>query len=305
LRLEHLIRFYRAPQAYFLSRRLGIDLREYDSSLSDREPLETDSLDGWEIGNALLQGLLNQRPVEQIETVLRGAGKLPWGHQGHLLLQQQVPIAESIAQQVRLRRAGAALSPQRVEVQLAAQRKLVGSVDNLWLGGFVEATFSRIAPKHRIASWIRHLAACASGANTATSLIGRDEKKPAFSEARWEPLTAQAAQKTLIALVDFYDQGLSNALPFLPSTSASYVDALMNPKTPKMPSSALISAINFYSKDDCPDTVRDPHPERAFGDDALPPFVACDPDNSDAIRATLFHRVATAVYEPLLKGLSS
>jgi exodeoxyribonuclease V gamma subunit len=95
-------------------------------------------------------------------------------------------------------------------------------------------TFSRGAPKHRLAAWVRLLAVAATAPEAAhrSVTIGRARRGDGITVATIPPLMADAASRRafarsrLAALVDLYDRALCEPLPLACKTTAAYARAL-------------------------------------------------------------------------------
>lgn len=292
VRLDELVKFFKSPPAYFLNRRLGLYLRQEDGGMSDREPLELDHLEGWKLGAALLGCVLDGRALDEAETLLRAQGELPLGHPGRLELEKALADCQAIAERARAERQGPSLEPLEVRVELEDGVRLTGAIGDLWAGGVVKHTYSKLKSKYLLEGWIRHLALCAgSEARVRTVWIGRGEDAGAHA-VEWGPLPAERAARELGALVQLYRRGLERPLPFMPETSRKYVDAVARGKNGEA------AAVKAYDEGDFAETAFDPHPARAFSS-MLPPFDPAYEAGEKALEDTEFHTVAKTVYGPL------
>jgi hypothetical protein len=77
--VDDLIRFFQNPARFFLQRRLDIYLGRDADAVSDREPLELNSLDRWKIGMPLLDAVVEGKDMESLFPFLRADGQLPIG----------------------------------------------------------------------------------------------------------------------------------------------------------------------------------------------------------------------------------
>jgi exodeoxyribonuclease V gamma subunit len=88
------------------------------------------------------------------------------------------------------------------------------------------ATYSRLAPKHRLAAWVRLLALSAGhpGRRFDAASVGRGRGRH-VAVVRIPPLEPGAARAQLDALVDLYDRGMREPLPLYCATSAAWAEA--------------------------------------------------------------------------------
>jgi exodeoxyribonuclease V gamma subunit len=113
-----------------------------------------------------------------------------------------------------------------VNLTLADGRSLVGTVPGV-SGDLLRAvTYSRLAPKHRLAAWVRLLALTAAYPERRfiAATVGRGPRG-SVTVARATTMPDQALAH-LAALVELYDRGMREPLPLYCQTSAAYAEAL-------------------------------------------------------------------------------
>jgi exodeoxyribonuclease V gamma subunit len=286
--LAELQRFFKSPAAYFLNRRLGVYLSVDGDEVPYREPLELDELEQWSLGDAVLGYLERGLPLEEIERLLRGAGKLPLGAWGSVELATVAEKCGAIAEQARTRRNGSEFGSVPVTTELSGGRRLTGSVDGVWASARVRATYSKCAARHVLREWLAHVALCASGSARPSFLITRGEAKRPFIEQEFPLLEQDEARVLLGRFVDLYLEGQTRPLPFLPQASQDYVKALA-----RGTGSPIEKAIDGYERTE---GARDPHPARAFGG-LPPPFDDAYTRGEKPVTETDFDRLARAVFD--------
>lgn len=286
--LSELQRFFRSPAAYFLNRRLGVYLSVEGDDVPYREPLELDELEQWSLGDAVLGYLERGHGLEEIERLLRGAGRLPLGAWGSVELANVAAKCAAIAEQARARRSGSEFGSVPVTTELEGGRRVTGVVDGVWASARVRATYSKCSPRQLLREWIAHVALCASGSARPSYLITRGENKRPFLEQAFAPLAESEAKSLLTRFTELYLEGQRRPLPFLPQASHDYVKALA-----RGVGSPLEKAVDGYERGD---GARDPHPARAFGG-LLPPFDDAYERGEKAASDTEFHELARAVFD--------
>jgi exodeoxyribonuclease V gamma subunit len=233
LRLDDLVHFVEHPVRAFLRRRLGLYLAGDDDPPSDAIPTELDGLGKWGVGTRLLQARRAGTDAERALAAERGRGLLP-----PEVLARSV-LVEVAGEVERLMTAlGDAAGPADsldVHLDLPDGRRVVGTVPGLRSGRVVVCTYSRLAPKHRLAAWVRHLALSAARPDlpVETRTLGRG---PARGQPPWvAQLPALAADPDerrtramalLGGLVDLYDRGMREPLPLMCATSAAWAAAV-------------------------------------------------------------------------------
>ena len=232
--VEDLTRFVQHPTRTFLRRRLGIDVRDFSDVVEDDLPVELDGLGKWGVGERLLAARLagiQERPAVLAEIA---RGTLPPGALGQPVVDEVWPIVETIVGGARAVVAdGAEPGSLDVRVAFAGGRVLGGSVAGVSGDVLRAVSYSRVAPKHRLAAWVRLLALTAAYPERpfAAATVGRAAAKGRVTIARIAPLGPDAASRCeaalghLATLVDLYDRGMREPLPLYCATSAAYAEA--------------------------------------------------------------------------------
>jgi exodeoxyribonuclease V gamma subunit len=240
--LEHLVRFVQHPVKAFLRQRLGVSLSDDADDASQALPVELDPLEQWAIGDRLLSGRLAGGDRDACVAAERARGSLPPGTLAEPVLGQVLPIVESLVAEAE-EITGADVAPRSLEVNvpLPDGRTLLGTVtgviDRGAAGLLLRAvSYSRLAPKQRLAAWVRFLALTAAhpGRPVEAATIGRfrhtGRKKGAVSVARLRSLAGDgdarraAALGHLELLVGLFDRGLCEPLPLYCKTSAAWAE---------------------------------------------------------------------------------
>ena len=241
--LENLVRFVQHPVKAFLRQRLGVALSGDNDDASQALPVELDPLEQWAVGDRLLSGRLAGGERDACVAAERARGGLPPGTLAEPVLGRVLPIVESlVAEAVEVTADVGVPRSLEVNVALPGRRTLVGTVPGVLdrgpAGLLVRAvSYSRLAPKQRLAAWVRLLALTAAHPDRAVEAvtIGRfrftGRRKGAVSVARLGPLAGDptarraAALAQLELLVDLFDRGLREPLPLYCKTSAAWAES--------------------------------------------------------------------------------
>jgi exodeoxyribonuclease V gamma subunit len=241
--LENLVRFVQHPVKAFLRQRLGVSLSEDADDASDALPVELDALEQWAVGDRLLSGRLAGDDRDACVAAERARGTLPPGTLAEPVLGQVLPIVESlVAEAADITGDGGGPRSLEVNVVLGDGRVLLGTVAGVVDRGpagllLRSVSYSRLAPKQRLAAWVRFLALTAAHPDrpVEAATIGRirfsGRKKGAVSVASLAPLAGDAPARRAAAvahlevLVDLFDRGLCEPLPLYCKTSAAWADA--------------------------------------------------------------------------------
>jgi len=231
--LDDLVRFVQHPVSAFLRQRLGLSLWSDDDQPVDALTVELDSLAAWGVGDRLVRALLAGADPDAVCVAEEARGLLPPGALGRAALEVARGRAEAIASAALAAASGPATSVE-VDVELAGSRRLVGTVPDLVGDVIRTASFSRLAPKHRLAAWVRFLAATAASPDAALSSTTVGRQKDGAATFVLRPLAGtpegrrERAGEQLAVVVDLFDRGRCEPLPLYPETSHRYASARRN-----------------------------------------------------------------------------
>jgi exodeoxyribonuclease V gamma subunit len=239
--LDMLVRFTQHPVREFLRARLGVRMGEDDRDPDDHLPVELDGLQRWQIGTRLLEALLAGADPAACARAERARGELPPGYLGVPVLNDlggtaqrlvEATVGEIAATGVAAEQALAAIAAAgsvEVAVPLDGGRVLAGTVTRVVGDVLLTVTFSRLAPKHRLAAWVRLLAASATRPDRALCAITVGQRGRGRIEVAHVPAVGgdpverrDTALAHLGVLDDLHQRGLREPLPLACVTSASY-----------------------------------------------------------------------------------
>lgn len=222
--LEQLVRFFENPVRHLLRHRLGVDLREREVAIGDREPVELDPLDRYQIGDVLLGLCLEGVEGDRLERLARASGLLAPGTPGHLDHREIMATVGPLAARVRELRDGERQPDLALSLELADAHRLTGAVGDRWTRGRVGHQFARISGKNVIALWLRHLALCAAasaGDERRSYLVGRAAAGQAVQTIALGPVADPAT--TFSELIALYRMGQREPLALFPKSADLFV----------------------------------------------------------------------------------
>ncbi|WP_433755058.1 exodeoxyribonuclease V subunit gamma [Nocardia sp. CA-135398] len=222
--LADLISFVEHPVRAFLWQRLGLRVPEHEDDIADRLPIELDGLAKWELGERLLSARLTGADPSTLRAAEWRRGTLPPFGFGGAVLDEVESTVDKLVRAALPEYEGA---PRAVDiaVDLGHGRRLTGTVPEVRGESLVRTTFSRLAPKHRIAAWVSLLAlAVTEDRSWRAVTIGRGQfGRPAWRSELMAP-ESPAALAMLRELVRLRDAGLTEPLPIAPAATAVYAE---------------------------------------------------------------------------------
>ncbi|WP_328400202.1 exodeoxyribonuclease V subunit gamma [Nocardia sp. NBC_00403] len=222
--LADLISFVEHPIRAFLWQRLGLRVPEHDEDIADRLPIELDGLAKWELGERLLAARLTGADPAGLRAAEWRRGTLPPFGFGAAVLDEVENTVDKLVRASLPEYQGSARAVD-IAIDLGNGRRLTGTVPEVRGETLVRTTFSRLAPKHRIAAWVSLLAlAVTEDRSWHAVTTGRGQfGRPAWRSVLTAP-DAPAALTVLRELVKLRDAGLTEPLPIAPGATAAYAD---------------------------------------------------------------------------------
>ncbi len=241
LELDELVRFAEHPVRAFLRQRLQINLRGVTDEIEDAMLVELDGLERWGVGQRLLEARLAGVDGNVAIKAEIARGTLPPGVLGKPVIERVYPIVEAIAAEVaRLVPEPAGTDPLEVRVELRDGRRLSGTVGGVQGELLLNATYSRVAAKHRLAAWVRLLALTATHPElelraATVGRAGADGVRVALVGPLGRDPGERAANALtqLVALVDLFDRGMREPLPLFCAASAAYAQGARGGQDPE------------------------------------------------------------------------
>jgi len=224
--LADLAAFLAHPVKAFLRQRLDVGVLSEAEAVSDEVPIELDALEKWSVGDRVLRdALAGADPIEAMQAEYR-RGILPPGRLGQQILRDVKDAVETLVVGTAGLRSGIARSVD-VDVTLDDGRRVVGSVSDVYQEHIVSVTYSSLAAKHRLRSWLDLLALASSEPDVpwVAHAIGRYRK--AGRHAQVGPIN-EVARTHLADLVALRDLGLCEPLPLPLKTSLAFAERRRN-----------------------------------------------------------------------------
>jgi exodeoxyribonuclease V gamma subunit len=220
--LPDLVAFLAHPVKAFLRQRLDVSVLSEDDPVADGVPIELGNLDKWGVGDRILRdALAGADPGEAVQAEYR-RGLVPPGQLGRRLLDEVTAAVTPLVLNTAGLRHGRSRAVD-VDIVLPDGRRLVGSVDDVHQERLVTVTYSSLAAKHRLRSWLELLALSAAHPGTAWEAHAIGKHKSGGTHAFVRPV-GDAAPGLLGDLVALRDAGLREPLPLPLKTSLAYAE---------------------------------------------------------------------------------
>ncbi|MBM7368930.1 exodeoxyribonuclease V subunit gamma [Gordonia hydrophobica] len=207
--LDDLIGFLSAPVEGYARQRLGVGLPDDADDHSDELAVSLDGLERWGVGNRFLAALLAGDDPAAAQGAEFRRGSLPpfaFGAREFSPIRDKAQAVATAAHGYR----GDAADAIDVRVRLPDGRRLTGTVGEVFAGRLVPVSYSRLAPKHRLAAWIRLLAIAAGSDREVSEAIVIGSASGRFPSAKVSRLHVPSNPADLLnVLVAIRDAGLS------------------------------------------------------------------------------------------------
>lgn len=222
IELQALLRFFRQPCEYFLTRRLGVNFHLDSQQTDDTEPFELNALAQYVLKDELLSTLLHQGDIPQLVARIKLSGLLPVGEFGELVVEQIHQQAHDI-----YTRAHPLLNEKHppLEVNIAiGEHKLVGWLDDIYDTGLVRIKPGRLNGRDFIRYGLEHLCLqCYSSEQIPRESWLVDHHQT----IKLMPLESAQARHLLRTFCDLFIEGMRTPLPLFPKTAWRWLAAFM------------------------------------------------------------------------------
>ncbi|ADU01101.1 exodeoxyribonuclease V subunit gamma [Mycolicibacterium gilvum] len=220
--LDDLIGFFRDPVKGFF-RALDFTLPWEVDGLDDAIPVDVDALQEWKIGQRLLDDMQRGMSPAQAQQAEWRRGSLPPGRLGWRRAQEITARSAALAAAAQQYRTP---DPHAVDIDVAVgpARRLTGTVPRLYGERMVAVTYSKLAGRHLLESWIRLVALTAHrpGTDWTAVCIGRGDRGRPTRERLLGP--PDSAAEVLADLIAMYDAGRRAPIPLPLKTSYAWAE---------------------------------------------------------------------------------
>lgn len=214
--------FYAHPVRAFCRSRLRVTTPWTPEETADAIPIQLDGLQKWDVGDRLIRDVLSGAEPATAMTAEQLRGLLPPGELGVGVLEEVITAVKPLVAAAQNLRAG---TPRTLDVDLdLGDRRVTGTVPDVFGNNLVRVSYSSLAAKHRIAGWLDALA-LATGCpeeNWTVHTLGKYRSNGRV--ARVAPLPEPEARTWLRDLVDVYERGMQEPVPLPLKTSLAWAE---------------------------------------------------------------------------------
>ncbi|KAA1249103.1 exodeoxyribonuclease V subunit gamma [Mycobacterium simiae] len=257
--LADLLDFFKNPVKGFF-RALDVTLPWDVDTVEDEMPVEIDALQAWTVGDRILHDILRGMHPDAAANAEWRRGTLPPGRIGVRRAKEVLDCACQLAR-AALPHMAADGDAYDIDIDLGAGRRLSGTVTPVYGEHLVSVTYSKLAPKQVLTSWIGLVALAAQlpGRDWAALCIGRGASKTRTASRVFAPPPDPVA--VLRDLVSLYDAGRREPLPLPLKTSYAWSQARRDGDEPAAAARERWESNRFRDGDD-----REPAHLRVWGD---------------------------------------
>ncbi|QNN55135.1 exodeoxyribonuclease V subunit gamma [Nocardioides mesophilus] len=303
------------PVRAFLRSRLDVTAPLEAEETRDAMPVSLDGLDKWKIGDRMLADLLGGADAVTTTRAERLRGELPPGRLGDRTVTEVDANLRPLVRAALSLRGPAPDGSGRpgqpsgldLDIDLGGGRRLTGTVGSVFGNRLVHVSYSSLAAKHRLRSWVDLLALSVGHPDHSWTAHTLGRGKAATAQALAGPLDHRAEQ-WLRELVDLYDRGMREPLPLPVKTACAYAEEAVRSRRGGS-SSPLWKArreweTDRYSATGIPGEDADPSHVQVFGEHAPLECLLTEPRADEQWNGEQ-HRLgqlALRLWGPLLDG---
>ncbi|MDR7252813.1 exodeoxyribonuclease V gamma subunit [Nocardioides sp. BE266] len=220
--LSDLQDFFAHPVRSFLRHRLRVTTPYDVDETKDAIPITLDGLEKWDVGDRLVRDVLAGGDPQSAMLAEQLRGLLPPEDLGSAMLTSIVKNVKPLVEAAVPLRTGPARTLD-VDIDLG-DRRLTGTVSNVFGNNLVAVSYSSLGAKHRLAAWLDALALAAGhpDENWTAHTIGRWGRSG--RRALISPMPDDDARTILRDLVAVMERGQREPLPLPIKTSLAFAE---------------------------------------------------------------------------------
>ncbi|WP_261874059.1 exodeoxyribonuclease V subunit gamma [Vibrio rarus] len=223
MELEQLLSFWSLPVKSFFNQRLQVWFNGEKEPLVDDEPFSLQGLERYFLRQDIVTAMLEdgEESISKVADYYRSSGQLPIGQFGDLDVAENQKAMAGLAEEIEFYTSTKCPSiPLSLPVFYRDKTlTITGWLDNHYASGLVHYRVGSIRSKDILQAWIKHLFACASGAEVVSHIIGIAKGEVEYFSL--QPLSPQDAMDFIEPLISLFFSGMTEPLPYFPQSAQS------------------------------------------------------------------------------------
>ncbi|MEH6453305.1 MAG: exodeoxyribonuclease V subunit gamma, partial [Psychromonas sp.] len=293
VQLTQLKAFLKHPCKAFFNQRLDVYFELDKTEQDNDEPFHLDNLQQYKLKVQQFEYALEGKPLDQLFNEIKAAGDLPLGEFAPLYFNKDLARMEDLADLLSSYFIG---EIETVNVDISfSEKRLLGELTDHCDNGLVRVKTGSIKGKDILALWLEHLCYCiAHGQNLNSSLFAQE------NGIYFEEVAADYAYNKLAELIELYEQGLQQALPFFIQSAFAWCTLVHL----RQPNCFVFDEIDFETLAEAQKAALDIFANaRGFAEGDDPYITRCYDNLED--HWDQFQPLALKVFMPILANISS
>ncbi|WP_022939762.1 exodeoxyribonuclease V subunit gamma [Psychromonas hadalis] len=293
VQLLHLKQFLKHPCKTFFNRRLDIyfelDTHEQDND----EPFSLDNLQQYHLKEQQFETALEGRSLPDLFEGIKATGELPVAEFAPLAFNRDLQAMKDLADITAGYFVGE-IETVTVDIQFA-EKRLLGELSDHCENGLVRIKTGGIKGKEILTLWLEHLCYCIThGENLNSTLLGQG------SGIYFEEVPADYAYQRLSELIELYEQGLQQPLPFFIQSAFAWCTFV----NLQQPDCFVLADLDFETRAEAQkEALKIFDNNRGFSEGS-DPYISRVYDNLED-HWLEFEMIAFKVFKPILSNIST
>jgi exodeoxyribonuclease V gamma subunit len=221
--VSELLRFFQHPAKYLLQNRFGMYLNQEKILDEDREPFQLKGLEGYKLGQEMLDRYLNNQSIEDFKQVAKATSMLPEGFPGEEAYFEKSSDVERFVREIEGFLGQQKLDPIEVDFEINELR-ITGKLPEVYEQEQALYRFGRMRSKEHIELWLKHLLLqemLPEGHSKISKLYAYSKKK-GIESVQLPPV--EDHHTILSDIIGLFRKGMRSNTYFFPDTSFTYAE---------------------------------------------------------------------------------
>jgi len=255
--IDEIVQFFANPARYFITKVLGIYLRDEVIELDSNEMLSiSDNLDKYILNNEIVTWKIDGNDIHQFMYIKKKEGIIPDGILGDIIVKKKDAEVANFVNKVKRFCTG---EKQDYELAYTSEKGItITGKPVLYSGNQVFYRYANERLRDRLQAFLWHIFVCATmELGVMSYLIVKNKVGPIV----YGNISCDQAKTYLEKCIDMFIEGNRRIIPFFPETSGKYYE-LMNNNNERYIQYKIEE--KFYGNDNSRGDYSDPYIKRAF-----------------------------------------